>query len=90
MTFFLNSFQVTEEALVQPQEDLELQLAYASNSIQVLKEEEAYSFLSLVADVGGVLGLFIGFNFLMFWDCTISALILAREVFKSKQNDHGK
>ena len=28
------------------------------------KEEEAFSFESLVADVGGVLGLFIGFNFL--------------------------
>ena len=28
------------------------------------KEEEAFSFESLVADVGGILGLFIGFNFL--------------------------
>ena len=28
------------------------------------KEEEAFSFESLVADVGGGLGLFIGFNFL--------------------------
>ena len=83
MTFFLNSFQVTEEALVQPQEDLELQLAYASNSIQVLKEEEAYSFLSLVADVGGVLGLFIGFNFLMIWDWTVSAMIAVPKVLKN-------
>ena len=81
---------MTEDPLVQPQEDLELRLLYASNSIQVLKEEEAYSFLSLVADVGGVLGLFIGFNFLMFWDCTISALVLAQEVFKSKEKHHEK
>jgi len=28
----------------------------------------AYPALSLVADVGGELGLFIGFNFLMVWD----------------------
>ena len=41
---------------------------FSSKLIEVLKEEEAYSFMSLVADVGGVLGLFIGFNFLMFWD----------------------
>ena len=41
---------------------------FSSKSIEVLREEEAYSFMSLVADVGGVLGLFIGFNFLMFWD----------------------
>ena len=36
----------------------------ASSSIIMEKEEEAFSFESLVADVGGVLGLFIGFNFL--------------------------
>ena len=37
-------------------------------SVEVLTEEEAYPTISLVADVGGVLGLFIGFNFLMVWD----------------------
>ena len=41
---------------------------FSSKSIKVLREEKAYSIGSLVADVGGVLGLFIGFNFLMFWD----------------------
>ena len=41
---------------------------YTTDTIEVLKEEEAYSFASLVADIGGVLGLFIGFNFLMIWD----------------------
>ena len=44
---------------------------YASKKIQVLKEVEAYPALSLVADVGGVLGLFIGFNFLMVWDWVV-------------------
>ena len=41
---------------------------FTSKSVKVLREEEAYPFGSLVADVGGVLGLFIGFNFLMIWD----------------------
>ena len=41
---------------------------FSSKSVEVLREEEAYPIGSLVADVGGVLGLFIGFNFLMFWD----------------------
>ena len=36
--------------------------------VQVLREEEAYPILSLVADIGGILGLFIGFNFLMIFD----------------------
>ena len=38
------------------------------HSFQVHTEQKAYTLLSLVADVGGVLGLFIGFNFLMIWD----------------------
>ena len=42
--------------------------SFVSNKIEVLKEVEAYPVLSLLADVGGVLGLFIGFNFLMLWD----------------------
>ena len=43
-------------------------------SVEVLTEEEAYTLLSLVADVGGVLGLFIGFNFLMIWDWIVMGL----------------
>ena len=44
---------------------------FASGTIQVHKEEEAFPFISLVADCGGILGLFIGFNFLMIWDWII-------------------
>ena len=38
-----------------------------SSNVLVLREEEAFSFGSFVADCGGVLGLFVGFNFLMVW-----------------------
>ena len=41
---------------------------YTTNSVEVYMEEEAFSFDSLIADIGGVLGLFIGFNFLMVGD----------------------
>ena len=41
---------------------------FTSNIVQIQREEEAYNLVSLVADVGGVLGLFIGFNFLLIWD----------------------
>ena len=47
---------------------------FSSGSIQVMREEEAFSFGSLVADCGGVLGLFIGFNFIMIWDWIVIAL----------------
>ena len=41
---------------------------FQSNIVEVHKEELAYPTIALVADVGGVMGLFIGFNFLMVWD----------------------
>ena len=44
---------------------------FQNNVVEVQMEELAYPLLSLVADVGGVLGLFIGFNFLMIWDWII-------------------
>ena len=47
-------------------------------TFQVLREEEVYPILSFVADIGGILGLFIGFNFLLVWDWMIW---LARKVF---------
>ena len=46
---------------------------FGSNTVTVLREEEAYSLLSLVSDCGGLLGLFIGFNFLIFWDSVVWA-----------------
>ena len=67
---------MTEAPIDVPQNSLELVIAYAGNSIEVQREEEVYSLLSLVADVGGVLGLFIGFNFIMLWDWMISVMIL--------------
>ena len=76
---------MTEDPILVPYEDIELILLYAGNSIEVQKEEEAYSFLSLVADVGGVLGLFIGFNFLMIWDWTVSALIVVPKMLKTRK-----
>ena len=81
---------MTEDPILVPYVDTELTLLYAGNSIEVQKEEEAYSFLSLVADVGGVLGLFIGFNFLMIWDWTVSALIAVPKVLKTRKTPNAK
>ena len=47
-------------------------IMFASSNVVMEKEEEAFSFESLVSDVGGVLGLFIGFNFLVIWEIIIN------------------
>ena len=41
-----------------------IHIMFSSSTVILEKEEMAFSFQSLVADVGGVLGLFIGFSFL--------------------------
>ena len=45
-------------------ESLDLQIMFSSSSVTLAREEYAFSFSSLLGDVGGVLGIFIGFNFL--------------------------
>ena len=42
---------------------------YASTSIQREKEDWVYPAVSFVAELGGSLGLFVGFSFLTVWDC---------------------
>ena len=49
----------------------QVKLVFQSSTVNVVKEEEAYSLESFVADMGGVLGLFVGFNFLMAWDFVV-------------------
>ena len=52
-----------------------------SSTIRVESEVEAFPFESLVADCGGVLGLFIGFNFLMIWGVAFDLFIKYKSFF---------
>ena len=47
---------------------------FASSTVTVKKEVESYSIPSLVADYGGFLGLSVGFNFLMIWECILNLI----------------
>ena len=75
-SLYINTYFVVFYQKVAPYQDFPFKIngnvvimpRFTTDTIEVFKEEEAYSFASLVADIGGVLGLFIGFNFLMIWD----------------------
>ena len=59
---------------------------FSSDTILVRKEEEAFPFASLVADCGGILGLFVGFNFLMIWEWMMDLLlIIVLKVIKKRK-----
>ena len=48
-----------------------IRVLFSNPTLFIEKEEVAYPFMTLLADFGGVLGLFIGFNFLMIWDIIV-------------------
>ena len=52
-------------------------LVFSTNTLEVIKEEPAFPITSFVADCGGVLGLFIGFNFIMVFDWIVWAAKMA-------------
>ena len=59
-------------------ESLDLQIMFSSSSVTLAREEYAFSFLSLLADVGGVLGIFIGFNFLQL--CILASVLIKMKI----------
>ena len=72
--------QISETPSTYPSNRTTVTPFFTSNRVQVLREEEAHPFDSFIADIGGVLGLFIGFNFLMIWDLLFLLYVKFKEV----------
>ena len=45
-----------------------IMFGYSSNSLTIKEEALVYPFMSFFAELGGSLGLFLGFSFLTIWD----------------------
>ena len=58
---------------------------YVSTDIRYEKEAWVYPAVSFIAELGGSLGLFVGFSFLTVWDCLDWALAKARSNSRLKQ-----
>ena len=61
---------------------------FSSESIYVRREEVAYPLSSLIAECGGTLGLFIGFNFLMVWGWAVDFSTFALSYVFDRINKH--
>ena len=59
--------------------------SYTNRVITVEKEEWTMSFTSLVADCCGILGVFIGFNFLMLWDLLLLCVKKVESHYKPRE-----
>ena len=50
---------------------IQVKIKLGKKTLQIEREQLAFSLSSFVAECGGTLGLFIGFNFVMIWDFVI-------------------
>ena len=57
--------------------DSEFVILFSNSDVVIEKELASYSAVSLISDIGGALGLFLGFSFLMLWD---SAMAVAKGI----------
>ena len=60
--------------------ETQIYFTFVSPKVSVEREVWSYSVPSLVADYGGFLGLSVGFNFLMFWECLTTILVNLRKI----------
>ena len=77
---YLKTFQIAEQPIyferpfVSDEENLQVYITFAVSTISVEKEVEAYPWTSFVADYGGLLGLFVGANFLGYFEFVLALL----------------
>ena len=57
-------------------------LKFTREDLLIEKELKSYSGLSLLSDIGGSLGIFLGFSFLMVWDAAETVVLKIRKLFK--------
>ena len=63
----------------------ELFAVFSTQNILVRREVLAFPTDSLVADCGGILGLFLGFNFLMVWEWMLNGFFVLYNRFNKIQ-----
>ena len=63
--------EATEAYKVRKSKFTRIKFWFGSPKVTVEKEVWSYSTRTFVAECGGLLGLFIGFNFVMIWDLIV-------------------
>ena len=86
------TFQIAEQPIyferpfVSDEENLQVYITFAMSTISVEREVDAYPWTSFVADYGGLLGLFVGANFLGYFEFFLALLqrLYSSKIFSKK------
>ena len=63
-----------------------IDIQFVKKEIMIEMESLRYSALSLLADMGGSLGMFLGFSFLMVWDGAEAAISKIRHLLRARHD----
>ena len=82
-------YSLTSQPAIDEKHDTRIFFALSSSTNIVSKTEiYIFPFESLVAELGGALGLFLGFSFVMVWDLIDLIIKSGLEKCKRKQTNH--
>ena len=81
-----NVFSLAEEAEIDGN-GTKVYFSLASKKIISKKEVYLYTFSSLIAELGGALGLFLGFSFYMLWDLAETFYKMVAATFCMNKNE---
>ena len=76
MNTHLNNVYQDSVFFASPANTTGLSFGFSSNTMLVSEEVFIYPATSFLAEAGGALGLFLGFNFVMVWDIIETILLL--------------
>ena len=83
-----NEFKLVEEVpRTLAKKTLNLTFSLINNEFLVKKEIEMYGLTSLVGDIGGSLGLFLGFSLVMVWDAILHVAMMFKEKIFIRNKD---
>ena len=63
---------------------MQFAVSFSTTEILVLEEVYIYPLLSCISEMGGALGLFLGFSFLMIWDSISNCFGVLHQPFGTK------
>ena len=81
-------FEEITELNFSPENQTRLSIILASSEVTTRRENFVYPLISFISEVGGAMGLFLGFSFLSLWDLIQFLFCLAYKQYNSQNREN--